>query len=163
MILIAFGANLPSRVGAPAQTIHASRVELARTGLQVRAMSPLYETPAWPDPHDPAYVNAVAAVETTLTPAMLLERLHDVERSFGRARGERNAPRTLDLDIVDYDGRVESGPPALPHPRIESRGFVLIPLRDVAAQWRHPASGRSVDELIAALGDEARAVKQIGS
>jgi 2-amino-4-hydroxy-6-hydroxymethyldihydropteridine diphosphokinase len=161
MILIALGANLPSRAGTPAETIHASRVELADAGVRVHALSPLYETPAWPDPTDPSFVNAVARVETTLAPAALLAALQNVEALFGRTRGARNAPRSLDLDIIDLDGRVESGPPQLPHPRLASRGFVLIPLRDVAPHWRHPVSGLAIDALIAALPDEARAVKPI--
>jgi len=86
-----------------------------------------------------------------LSPAALLNALHAVETEFGRNRGAPNAPRTLDLDLLDYDERVEEGPPQLPHPRMETRAFVLIPLRDVAPDWRHPVSGRPLSELIAAL------------
>jgi len=87
---------------------------------------------------------------------------------FGRVRGERWAPRTLDLDLLDYRGVVvpprgnrggDSGagplPLALPHPGIAARAFVLWPLRDVAPHWRHPVTGLSVDRLIGALGAEA--------
>jgi 2-amino-4-hydroxy-6-hydroxymethyldihydropteridine diphosphokinase len=153
MILIALGANIPSRAGAPAQTLHAAIAEFARTQIHVRAVSPFYETPAWPEPSDPSFVNAVAQVETALGPAALLALLHRIERDFGRVRSVRNAPRPLDLDIVDYDGRIEDGPPMLPHPRLESRGFVLIPLRDVAPAWPQPVSDRSIAELIASLPD----------
>ena len=86
-----------------------------------------------------------------MQPAQLLAALHDVEVKFGRVRKVRNAPRTLDLDLIDYDGRIQEGPPQLPHPRIAGRPFVLVPLRDVAPDWRHPHSGRTVSELIAAL------------
>ena len=74
-----------------------------------------------------------------------------MESGFGRRRGAPNAPRSLDLDIIDYHGRVESGPPILPHPRMESRLFVLCPLREIAPDWRHPVSGLTVSQLIAAL------------
>lgn len=161
MILIALGSNLPSRAGSPAETLHAALAELARADVRVVAVSSFYETPAWPDPADPAFVNAVARVETSLSPAALIARLHAVEQAFGRARGEKNAPRTLDLDLLDYDGRVDAGPPVLPHPRIASRGFVLVPLRDVAPRWRHPASGQSVDALIAALPMPERAPEKL--
>ena len=154
MILIALGSNLSSRAGTPAQTLRAALDGLAKNGVVPFAVSQFYRTPAWPDPNDPAYVNAVAAVKTELAPVDLMTRLQVTELAFGRERSARNAPRTLDLDIVDYDGRVEEGPPILPHPRIEGRGFVLIPLRDVAPDWRHPVSGKSVAQLIDALPAE---------
>lgn len=151
MILIALGANLPSRAGTPAQTLKAAMRELAGRNITIEKRSGFYESAAWPDPSDPAFVNAVVAVRTELAPAALLKVLHEVEAGFGRERGKPNAPRTLDLDILDYDGRVDEGPPALPHPRMQTRAFVLIPLRDVAPGWRHPVSGRSVTKLIASL------------
>ncbi len=156
MILIALGANLPSRAGTPAETLRAALHQLAQSGAVPLAVSHFYRTPAWPNPSDPEFVNAVARIETELSPEKLMELLHSVEAAFGRERNRRNAPRTLDLDILDYDGRVEQGPPTLPHPRIAGRAFVLIPLHDVASGWRDPVSGKSVDELIAMLPAEAR-------
>jgi 2-amino-4-hydroxy-6-hydroxymethyldihydropteridine diphosphokinase len=161
MILIALGANIVSRAGRPAQTLHAAIAEFWREGISTPAVSPFYETPAWPDPGDPPFVNAVIRIETSLASAALLALLQRIEKDFGRVRQMRNAPRTLDLDIIDYDGRIEGGPPVLPHPRIESRGFVLIPLRDVAPAWRHPVSGRSVAELIADLPQESRSARRL--
>jgi 2-amino-4-hydroxy-6-hydroxymethyldihydropteridine diphosphokinase len=93
----------------------------------------------------------VAQVTTRLSPATLLDALHSIERRFGRKREKRNAPRTLDLDILDYDGRVEGGPPVLPHPRMETRAFVLIPMAEIAPDWRHPISGQSVAKLVVQL------------
>jgi len=127
----------------------------------VHAVSKFYATPAWPDPNDPPFVNAVAHVQTTVSPTELLAVLHNVETAFGRRRGERNAPRTLDLDLLAYDGRIEAGPPALPHPRMAERGFVLIPLGDIAPDWRHPITGRSVQSLIADLSQEQRKVREL--
>jgi 2-amino-4-hydroxy-6-hydroxymethyldihydropteridine diphosphokinase len=156
MILIALGSNLPSRVGTPCETLRAALVELACEDVRIAAVSSFYKTKAWPDPSDPSFVNAAAQIETELTPEALIARLHEVERSFGRERGVRNAPRTLDLDLLDYDGRVEDGLLVLPHPRIASRGFVLVPLCEVAPDWRHPVSGLTVQSLIAALPPEER-------
>jgi 2-amino-4-hydroxy-6-hydroxymethyldihydropteridine diphosphokinase len=151
MILIALGANLPSHAGAPDATLRAALAELAKAGVHIAQVSPLYRSAAWPDPRDPAFVNAVARVETDRTPKDLLDLLHQTETVFGRMRSARNAPRTLDIDLIDYDSRVEEGAPVLPHPRIESRNFVLIPLRDVAPDWRHPISHTNIDALITAL------------
>jgi 2-amino-4-hydroxy-6-hydroxymethyldihydropteridine diphosphokinase len=163
MIYIALGANLPSHAGNPAQTLRAALDQLAENGAVPLAVSSFYATPAWPDPSDPEFVNAVARIETELSPPQLMELLHRIEAAFGRKRNERNAPRTLDLDILDYDGRVEQGPPILPHPRIAGRAFVLIPLHEVAPDWRDPVSGESVHTLIAALLAEARtSVRVIG-
>jgi 2-amino-4-hydroxy-6-hydroxymethyldihydropteridine diphosphokinase len=161
MKVIAFGSNMPSIVGTPARTLHLAIAELGRRDIRVLAVSSLYETQAWPDPRDPLYVNAVCKIDTELSPKALLAQLHAIESAFGRVRDTRNAPRTLDIDIIDCDGRIEDGPPVLPHPRVESRAFVLIPLRDVAPDWQHPVSHRSVDELIAALPPEARAIRRI--
>src|SRR5882672_1246030 len=149
MILIALGANLPSRAGGPAETLRAALTSLGARGITVESQSGFYASPAWPDPSDPPFVNAVASVRTELAPADLLRILHEVEDAFGRERRPRNAPRTLDRDLIDYGGRVEPGPPELPHPRMASRAFVLLPLRDVAPKWRHPVSSRTVSELIA--------------
>ena len=151
MILIALGANLPSPAGRPADTLSAALAGFSARSITIEKRSGFYRSAAWPDPSDPPFINAVVAVRTNLSPSALLATLHEAESSFGRKRAEPNAPRTLDLDILDYDGRIEQGPPVLPHPRLEGRAFVLLPLRDVAPQWRHPVSGRSISELIGAL------------
>lgn len=151
MILIALGSNLPSAAGGPRETLRAALDAFAEYGIAVSRLSPFYETPAWPDHNDPRYVNAVALVASDLPPRALMERLQMIETSLGRQRSARNAPRTLDLDVIDYDGRVEEGPPTLPHPRMQSRAFVLLPLFDIVQNWRHPVTGESISTLIANL------------
>jgi 2-amino-4-hydroxy-6-hydroxymethyldihydropteridine diphosphokinase len=154
MIMIALGGNLPFGAGQPADTLKRALGELERQGVEIREVSAFYETPAWPDPADPPFVNAVAAVKTSLQPVELLILLHGVETDFGRLRSASNAARTLDLDLLDYDGRVLAGPElTLPHPRMTTRSFVLVPLRDVALGWRHPVTGQGLAELLAALPD----------
>jgi 2-amino-4-hydroxy-6-hydroxymethyldihydropteridine diphosphokinase len=151
MILIALGANLPSSSGNPSATIRAALKALEKHGVPADAVSSFYKSDAWPDPSDPPFVNAVARVRTSLQPKGLLTLLHMVETEFGRVRSRRNAPRTLDLDLVDYNGNILKDGIELPHPRLADRAFVLIPLRDVAPDWRHPVSGQSLEALIAAL------------
>ena len=154
MILIALGGNLPHLAGQPADTLKRALGELERQGVEIREVSAFYETPAWPDPADPAFVNAVVAVKTRLQPVELLMLLHGVETDLGRLRSAPNAARTLDLDLLDYDGRVMAEPGlTLPHPRMTARSFVLVPLRDVAPRWRHPVTGQGLAELLAALPD----------
>jgi 2-amino-4-hydroxy-6-hydroxymethyldihydropteridine diphosphokinase len=151
VILIALGANLPSLVGPPVATLDAALRELAKKTVTIQKRSGFYKSEAWPDPSDPSFVNAVVAIETGLSPEGLLAALHQVEAAFQRQRHAPNAPRTLDLDLLDYDGRIQEGPPRLPHPRMGTRAFVLIPLREVAPFWQHPVSGRTVSELIERL------------
>ena len=76
-----------------------------------------------------------------------------METAFGRKRSVPNAPRTLDIDLLDYDGRIALTDPILPHPRLPERAFVLVPLRELAPAWRHPQSGRTAQELLDSLSD----------
>ncbi|MBU6297488.1 MAG: 2-amino-4-hydroxy-6-hydroxymethyldihydropteridine diphosphokinase [Alphaproteobacteria bacterium] len=164
MILIALGANLASSVGLPAETIAEAVATLSRRGVKVVAESRFYATPAWPDPSDPPFVNAVVSVKTRFSPDALMKLLQEIETAYGRTRSAKNAPRTLDLDLIDVDGRIEDGPPVLPHPRASERAFVLIPLADVAPRWRHPVSGKTIEQLIASLPEQDRtAVRPISA
>jgi len=134
-------------------TLRAALARLEERGIKILSTSSFYETPAWPDPRQPAYVNAVAIVETMLQPVELLTLLHAVETDFGRLRSAPNAPRTLDLDLLDYGGRVAVDGVTLPHPRMTERSFVLVPLAEIAPDWRHPVTGAGLDELMAGLPD----------
>jgi 2-amino-4-hydroxy-6-hydroxymethyldihydropteridine diphosphokinase len=163
-IFVALGANLPSRAGTPSDTVEETLRLLSDGRVQLEHRSRLYETPSWPDPSEPRYVNAVAQLRTLLAPAELMQLLHETETAYGRTRSARNAPRTLDLDLLDFEGRVEQGPPALPHPRMASRAFVLVPLAEIAPCWRHPISGVPIDALLAALpGVERESVRILGT
>jgi len=158
VILLGLGANLPSAVGAPQATLEAALAALTEEGVIVRRRSPWYRSAPVPAGDQPWYVNGVVAVETRLDPSTLLGLLHRIETRFGRVRRERNEPRALDLDILDYDGEIRPAAPVLPHPRLHERAFVLLPLRDVAPDWRHPVSLADVGTLIAALPAGQRAV-----
>lgn len=158
-IFIGLGANLPGPAGPPRATLEAALARLEGAGVRIVRRSRWYRSPAWPDPREPEFVNAVAAVETDLGAAELMRRLHKIEAELGRSRSTPNAPRAIDLDLLDYRGAVEAGPegPILPHPRLHLRAFVLLPLAEIAPDWRHPVSRRALAELIAALSAAARA------
>ncbi len=158
MILVAIGANLPFRGASPRQTCEAAAGCLARlaepglAGLRLAGLSPWFESAPVPPSGQPPYVNGVARLEGQAAPAALLAALQDIEARFGRVRSVANAARTLDLDIIDMNGLVRAAPdPVLPHPRAHLRAFVLAPIAALAPEWRHPASGRSAAELLAAL------------
>lgn len=151
MILLGLGANLSSAIGPPVATLDAALDALVAEGVIIRRRSSWYRSAPVPAGDQPWYVNGVVAVETSRDPPALLALLHRVESRFGRVRRARNEPRVVDLDILDYDGAIRADRPVLPHPRMAERSFVLLPLREVAPDWRHPASGAALATLIAAL------------
>ena len=163
MIFIALGANLPHpRWGAPRHSCDAALRALTRQGVRVLRSAPWYVSDPVPTSDQPSFVNGVAQVATPLAPEALLALLHAVEAEFGRVRAGANAARTLDLDLLDYDGRAIAEPDGgliLPHPGMHARAFVLLPLRDIAPAWRHPVSGADLDSLIAALPADQNCVR----
>jgi 2-amino-4-hydroxy-6-hydroxymethyldihydropteridine diphosphokinase len=140
---------------SPLETCRSAAVALdALPGLRLRALSRWYRTiPVASVPGAPVFVNGVARLEGPAgDPAVLLASLHAIEARAGRQRPFPNAPRRLDLDLIDVDGLVRHAPdPVLPHPRAHLRRFVLQPLADVAPDWVHPVLRCGVAALLAAL------------
>ena len=150
---IGLGANLPSWAGPPPATLAAAALRLEKHG-RVVARSSLYRTDPVGFRDQPQFVNAVVALQTDLDPHALLRNLFEIEKQFGRDRTASipNGPRTLDLDILLMDD-IEISEPGLeiPHPRLAERGFVLIPLSEIASQLRIPGHGKTVADLVQAL------------
>jgi 2-amino-4-hydroxy-6-hydroxymethyldihydropteridine diphosphokinase len=138
--------------------LEAALASLQSRGIEVRQVSPWYRTAPVPASDQPWYINAVAEVSANLTADRLLAELHAVEEAFGRVRSVPNAPRLIDLDLLDFRGEIAPGGPGkatLPHPRMTFRAFVLRPLADLAPDWHHPVTGASIQALVAALpGDQ---------
>ncbi len=153
-IFIALGANLPSADhGSPRATLEAALSLLAREGIAILRRSSWWQTGPQPASDQPDFINGVIEVDTALSPAELLAVLHRVESACGRVRQQRWEARVLDPDLIDYRGerQIEAGAtPVLPHPRLSERLFVLVPLQEIAPNWRHPVSGVALPELIAA-------------
>jgi 2-amino-4-hydroxy-6-hydroxymethyldihydropteridine diphosphokinase len=174
MVLIGISANLPGPDGAsPLDTARRAAAQLdALPGLRLRALSRWYLTEPIPPSGQPPYLNAIACLITEPTatepdPADLLGWLQAIEVQAGRVRGEPNAARTLDLDIVamgEAGGMVRSAPdPILPHPRAHLRAFVLVPLIEVAPDWTHPVLRRRAHDLVRALPPQEIRVVSVGA
>lgn len=163
LILIGLGGNLDSpRWGPPRQTLTAALDTLGDEDVVVVARSGWYRSAPIPPSGQPWFVNAVASVATGLDPFGLLAAMQRVETRFGRVRGERNAARTIDLDLLDYRGeRIDTADLTLPHPRLHLRRFVLEPLAEIAPGWRHPASRLTASQLLAQLDDQ-QMVERLG-
>lgn len=173
--IVALGGNVASSRGAPAETLHLAVTALAEAGFAIRSVSRFFRTPCFPAEAGPDYVNAAVCLRSPWGAEETLARLHQIEAAFGRARRARWGVRTLDLDLVasgasvlpdvatyehwralSPDLQVKAVPDQLilPHPRLQDRAFVLVPLVDIAPQWRHPVSGQTARDLLAALPPE---------
>lgn len=176
--LIALGANLPSPAGLPAATLRAALERFGDEGLSLRAISRFFRSPAFPAGSGPDYVNACAIAVTDLPPRAALAALHRIEADLGRVRHGRWGARGIDLDLIAVGSHLlpDAGTHArwrdlplgqqmteapdellLPHPRLQDRAFVLIPLAEIAPHWRHPVLGLSVREMLDRLPENEKA------
>ncbi|WP_093150740.1 2-amino-4-hydroxy-6-hydroxymethyldihydropteridine diphosphokinase [Aliiruegeria lutimaris] len=173
--MIALGSNVASTTLSSGGLVKAAFSAVENDSVRLVSASRLYATPCVPEGAGPDYVNAVAVVETDLSAEALLARLHEIEKEFERRREGRWASRTLDLDLLDHGGHVAPNLETwqqwhdlpfeqqktlfpdcmiLPHPRIQDRAFVLVPLVEIAPDWRHPVLRRSARELLAELTED---------
>ncbi|MEZ5353132.1 MAG: 2-amino-4-hydroxy-6-hydroxymethyldihydropteridine diphosphokinase [Bryobacteraceae bacterium] len=158
-IYLSLGSNLGDR----SANISAALAMLADARLRILRQSSLYETEPRDLPHQPWFLNLVAEAETSLFPMMLLHRIVQIERTLGRRRRTAaKGPRLIDVDIVFYGQSVMNGPKlTVPHARMHERRFVLEPLAELAPEMRHPATRRTVREMLAAVKDQN--VKKVSS
>lgn len=178
LALIALGSNANSNWGDAAATVQKAMMLLNALVLKPISHSAFYQTSAFPADSGPDFVNAAAAFFTTMPGPDLLQALHEIEAEAGRTRDVRWGPRTLDLDLIAVgdvvapdriiqarwrdlptDRQMHDAPTELilPHPRMQDRSFVLVPLNDVAPDWIHPVLGQTVAEMLAALPAADRA------
>ncbi len=161
MIIIGLGANLPSADGTPpAHSLCNAAKAMNGCGLLITKASHIWKSAPVPASDQPWYHNAVCTIKTSLSPENLLKTLNNIEEKAGRIRTRRNEARILDLDILAYNNEIiKAETLQIPHPRMHERAFVLYPLRELAPDWVHPASGKTLEEMINAL-DPAQQIEK---
>lgn len=177
-VFVALGGNSALDGKSVHEALNESISLLDSGEMTLRSRSRMYSTPCFPAGAGPDFVNAAAVFRTSLPPEAVLRRLHEVESVFGRERKVRWSERTLDLDLLGYGDAVAPDEPTfrrwadlplerqtreapdrliLPHPRMQDRAFVLVPMAEIAPDWRHPVFGLTVAEMAAAIPAEERA------
>jgi len=158
---LAIGSNLGNKIS----NIEITKFELEKYKIKILKSSSNYISKSWPDPTKPNYINIIIKVETSLAPLNLLKICNLIELKLGRVRSKKNAPRTCDIDIIDYDKKIineKNSKLILPHPRMNERNFVLLPLYEVDKLWKHPKSKINIVNLINSLPiEDLRSIKQI--
>lgn len=182
-VLVALGANATIEGQTSSGALHSATRFLQMEEFTDFLVSPYYSSPAFPAGSGPDYVNAVVSFRASALPHVILAKLHQIEARLGRERGTRWGSRTVDLDLLavgdavlpdrrtysewrnlPLERQMHDTPDQLilPHPRIEDRAFVLKPLADIAPDWQHPVTGRSVTQMLEALPMQDRAdVRQL--
>lgn len=145
---VALGANL----GTPWQQLQQAVARLEEDVFDDLRVSSVYESAPWGFADQPRFLNLVVSGVTDWRPSSLLHYFRELEKELGRVPGPRNGPRALDIDLLSYGDEVIEEPElSVPHPRMSDRGFVCLPLQEVAPEWVHPTSGRTIAELCAAI------------
>ena len=161
MILLSLGSNLPSKFGDSKNTILKCYEFFNNNDIKILKKSSFYESIAVPNKSDPKFVNSVISVETRFSPEELIKYILKVEEKFDRKREQINAPRTCDIDILDFNSEIinifnKNISLEIPHPRLEQRSFVLYPIREIDKNWKSPLSGKKIDQLIENLDAETK-------
>jgi len=158
-LLLGIGANVPGPWGPPRESLTRALREIEGAQITIVRVSSYYLTKPVANTPQPRFLNAVVLAQACIAPGVLLRSLKRIERQAGRTMTRHLASRPLDIDILDFGGqrigpqgrRRERGRLILPHPEMHARAFVLVPLRDVAPFWRHPATGMAVKTLLTHL------------
>jgi 2-amino-4-hydroxy-6-hydroxymethyldihydropteridine diphosphokinase len=158
---LAIGSNLGNKIN----NIETTKFELERHKIEILKSSSNYLSESWPNPLMPKYINTVIKIKTSLLPLELLNICNLIELKLGRFRSKKNAPRTCDIDIIDYNKLIlveNKHQLILPHPRMTKRNFVLLPLFEIEKSWKHPKSKINIVNLINSLRvKDLRSIKQL--
>ena len=158
---LAIGSNLGNKL----ENIERAKFELQYKNIKILKSSSNYQSESWPNPLNPKFINIVVEIKTDLPPLELLKICNKIEIKIGRRRTKKNAHRSCDIDIIDYEQRVLSLSGEnliLPHPRMSKRNFVLLPLFEINKSWKHPKFKNNIVNLLNSLPiKDLTSIKQI--
>ena len=158
MIYIGLGSNLGNRI----QNIENAKYLLKSYGIDILKSSSYYETLSWPDTSNPKFINIIIESNTNIPADRLIKIFKLIEKKLGRRKGPRNSPRTCDIDLISYRDKIFLDKIKIPHKRMSKRNFVLLPLFEIAPDWIHPITKKSVKDLIFSLPiKDITTIKQI--
>ena len=157
-VYLAIGSNLGNRKNY----IEKAKFQLLLRNIRLIKSSSFFETLSWPNSKHPKFLNIVLKIKTKLLPLELLKECKKIEVNLGRKKAAKNSPRECDIDVIDYNKMVIEGKISLPHPRMISRNFVLLPLFEVNKNWTHPITKDHIKSLIISLPNrDITSIKQI--
>ena len=157
-VYLGIGSNLGNRK----HNIEKAKSYLVKNGVNLISASSYYETPSWPNPKNPKFINIVLKVKSMLEPYELLHLCKLIEHKLGRNKTPKNSPRECDIDIIDFNGFVLKDKLNLPHKMMHLRNFVLFPLFEIEKEWFHPIKKTNIKKLILSLSNNnIRSIKQI--
>ena len=161
MIFLALGSNLSSSFGDRFENINFAISYLEGYGIQIIKKSHFYETNSYPDKENPKFINIVISVKSHLPLVDLMSVLLFIEEKLERKRNKKNDPRTCDIDIIDFNNQIldfkyKNLNLTVPHKELIFRNFVLIPLREISPEWKHPITKENISSLINKLTDEEK-------
>ena len=156
-IYLGIGSNL----GNKKKNIEKAKFELTRQNIRILKTSGYFETPSWPNPKNPRFINIVLKVKALINPIDLLNLCKSIEKKLGRKKSLKNSPRECDIDIIDFQGLIMKGKLNLPHVSMHKRNFVLFPLFDIEKDWFHPSLKHNIKKLLLSLSNkDIRSIKK---
>ena len=157
-IYLGIGSNLGNRK----KNIEKAKLMLAEKNVNILNCSSFYESLSWPNQMNPKFLNIVLKIGTYLKPLDLLKRCKKIEIMLGRKKTLKNSPRECDIDLIDYGNMKITDKIILPHPRMHTRNFVLLPLYEINKNWKHPVTKQHIKKLILSLPKkDITSIKQI--
>ena len=157
MILLNIGSNLNTIKGDRLFNLRKTIELIKLENIKIIKMSSIFETPSYPNQQNPKFLNIGLQIKCNYSPEYLIKIFNIIEKKLQRTRGIKNQPRTCDIDLIDYEGKIlNSKKLTIPHPKAHLRNFVLFPIKEISPTWIHPILNKRIDFLIKKLSFKLR-------